>query len=225
MKENLKVMLVAVVLITYIGLASIGTAASTPIVFVDPPEVKDLDPGQNFAVNITVADITINETIGHKSYGLYGWSINLTFNPTIVNVVNVTEGPFLKETHETMFFTPIKNNDAGYVSAGAIFMPPAPERGAEGSGVLATITFNVIGQGMTDFHFEASNINTLIESTNVPIEHTVNDGRFINTAPSILSIELIIAIAAIAATACILVFFFHRRKQAVGETSEGALIR
>jgi len=225
MKENLKIMLVAVVLITYVGLASVGTAASTPTVSVDPPEVEDLSTGQTFAVDITVAGITINETTGYKSYGLYGWSINLTFNPTIVNVVNVTEGSFLKETYQTIFFTPTKNNDVGYVFAGAVFMPPLPDRGAEGSGVLATLTFNVTGQGMTDFHFAASKINTNIEGNNVAITHSVNDGSFMNTAPSELSIELVIALVAIVATVCILALFFYRRKRMASETSEGAMIR
>ena len=219
MKTNLKYLLATTVLIIYIGMACIGKASSTPTISVDPPEVKDLDPGNSFTVNITVAGIVIDETVGSKCYGLYGWNINLTFNPAVLNVVSVTEGAFLKEANETIFLPVTKNNDAGFVFAGAMFMPPFPERGATGSGVLATITFNVTGQGVTDLNFQLSKINTFISGNNVAIEHTANIGRFVNAAQSILSIELVVASVAIVVIVGSVTLFLYKRRRAVDEVS------
>lgn len=201
-------------LILYVGLTCIATASSTPVVSIDPPEVRDLSPGESFSVDVTVTGITINETVGHKCYGLYGWSIDVAFDPTVVNVVDATEGPFLKEVQETIFAPPTKNNEVGYVRVGSLFMPPLPERGAEGSGVLATITFNVTGQGLTDLHFQSSKINTKIEGNNIPIEHIATDGSFANAAaPLVLSNELIIAIAVVIAAGGGLALFLYKRRQ------------
>jgi len=219
MKTNLKYLLATTVLVIYIGMACIGKASSTPTISVDPPEVKDLDPGNSFTVNITVAGIVIDETVGSKCYGLYGWNINLTFNPAVLNVVSVTEGAFLKEANETIFLPVTKNNNAGFVFAGAMFMPPFPERGATGSGVLATITFNVTGQGVTDLNFQLSKINTFISGNNVAIEHTANIGRFVNAAQSILSIELVVASVAIVVIVGSVTLFLYKRRRAVDEVS------
>jgi len=214
MKEKLKCVIVAFSLILYVGLTCITNASSTPAVSIDPPEVKDLSPGQSFSVNITITGITINETVGHKCYGLYGWSIDVAFDPAVINVVDATEGPFLKEIQETIFASPTKNNEAGYVRVGSLFMPPLPERGAEGSGVLATITFNVTGQGVTDLHFQSSKINTKIEGNNIAIEHIANDGKFMNTAaPLVLSNELIIAVGVVVAIGGGLALFLYKRRQ------------
>lgn len=218
MKTHLKYLLATTVLVMYIGMACIGKASSTPTISVDPPKVTDLDPGNSFDVNINVAGIVIDETEGSRTYGLYGWNINLTFNPGVLNVASVTEGAFLKETNETIFLPVTKNNDAGFVFAGAMFMPPFPERGATGSGILATITFNVTGQGATDLNFQMSKINTWIFGTNVPIEHTANKGSFVNAAPSILSIELVVAIVAIAVIGGSVALFLRKRRQTVDET-------
>lgn len=218
MKTHLKYLLATTVLVMYIGMACIGKASSTPTISVDPPKVTDLDPDNSFDVNITVAGIVIDETAGSRTYGLYGWNINLTFNPAVLNVASVTEGAFLKEANDTIFLPVTKNNDAGFVFAGAMFMPPFPERGATGSGVLATITFNVTGKGATDLNFQLSKINTWVFGTNVPIPHTANKGSFANAAPSIFSIELVVAIVAVAVIGGGVALFLYRRRRTIDET-------
>jgi PKD repeat protein len=142
-----------------------GYFDSRAAVFVYPPICTVLI-GETFTVNITVTCVT----------DLYAWNINLTFNPAVLNVVNVTEGAFLKETNETIFLPVTKNNDAGFLFAGALFMPPFPERGATGSGVLATITFKVAGEGETKLEFERSKLLTVISGSSFQIDHEVVDG-------------------------------------------------
>jgi len=142
-----------------------GYFDSRAVIFVYPPTCTVLI-GETFTVNITVTCVT----------DLYAWNINLTFNPAVLNVASVTEAAFLKETNETIFLPVTKNNDAGFVFAGALFMPPFPERGATGSGVLATITFKVAGEGETKLEFELSKLLTVISGSSFPIDHEVVDG-------------------------------------------------
>jgi len=169
-------------------------------------------------VTIIVRAIVINETAGSKCYGLYGWQINMTFNPAVLKVTDVIEGPFLKEVHETVPLPVKKDNEAGYVFAGAMFMLPLPERGAAGDGILANITFNVVGLGVTSLHFQSSKLNTYIGGNNVPIVHTTNDGKFINAAPSILSTEFIIIIVTVVVIGGSVGLFFYKKRRAGIET-------
>jgi len=145
---------------------------------------------------------------------LYAWSINLTFDPAVLNVENVTEGPFLKQVHNTLPLPPNINNAAGFVFAGAIFMIPLPENGATGSGVLATIVFTVKGSGVTNLRFELHKLHTIIASNQILIKHTATDGVFRNAAPTILSLEVIVAIVAMVAIGGGIVVVLYRRRTA-----------
>lgn len=187
-------------------MTSMGRASTTTIA-VDPSQVVDLDPGQTFSVDITVTDVT----------DLYGWSINLTFKPSVLNVENVTEGPFLKQFGNTYLLPGQINNDAGFLTPGGLLFDPTqvpafPLEGATGDGILATITFTVKGSGTTDLHFEASKLNTVISNNNVAIPHEATDGFFRNVAPTILSLELIVAIIAIVAVGGGIAVFLYRRR-------------
>ncbi len=96
-------------------------------------------------VNITVNDVS-------AVHRLIAVQARLSFNPTLVQIVNVTEGPFWKSFVQpgslgTFFFS---NEYASNVIVGSIIMPngtgswnpPFPQ----GSGVIASITFKVIHQ-------------------------------------------------------------------------------
>jgi len=204
MKNNPKWLFITItIIIVCMAMTSIGRASPTTIA-VDPSEVKDLDPGQSFSVNITVMDVT----------DLYAWSINLTFDPDVLNVENVTEGPFLKQVHNTLPLPPNINNAAGFVFAGAIFMIPLPENGATGSGVLATIVFTVKGSGVTNLRFELHKLHTVISFNQILIPHTTTDGVFRNVAPTILSLEFIVAIVAIVAIGGGIVVVLYKKRTA-----------
>lgn len=158
---------IAVVLVA----GGIATASPETVVAVDP-KITSTEPGESFEINITVSDVS----------DLYGWEINMTFDPTILSVVKVTEGPFLKQAGEeqgvdTWLLGPVINNFAGFVSCAASFVPFPPE-GATGSGVLASITFNVTTEGRSDLGFSKTKLNTVEEDLPVPLDHTAVDGLF-----------------------------------------------
>ncbi len=216
--RNLHWILFATLLIFSITLVSVGMASPAEItVAVDPPEVKDLEPDSTFAVNITVTGLVVDEEYN----GLYAWDVWLKFNSRVLEVVEITEGLFLKTvfnetTWEKDLTTPIIDNDAGMIKMGNTHMPvyPIPIPGATGSGTLATVTFKVVSRGRTSLHFELSKLNTLYAGAfNTEMEHKAVDGSFDNGAGTELSIGLIAAIGAVIVCSAGVLFYMRRRRR------------
>ena len=108
-------------------------AVSSTTVSISPSTVTAF-VGQNFTVNVTISDV---------SY-LYGWQFRLNWTAGLIDVVNVTEGSFLKLGGGTYFYWAV-NATAGRMVAYCTLLGNVP--GMSGSGTLATITFNVKGAG------------------------------------------------------------------------------
>jgi len=130
------------VLVSFLMLTIGGVqAASTAKISVDP-KVNGAAPTESFLTSIVIANVT----------DMYAWQFNLTFNPSVLEAVDVVEGPFLQQFGTTMMATPNINNTAGYVFAGCLFLD-WEQPGASGSGVLATVSFQVETAGMSLLHF------------------------------------------------------------------------
>ena len=110
-------------------------AASSTTVSVSPSTIT-ASVGQNFTVNVTVSNV----------YDLYGWQFRLNWTAGLIEVVKVTEGPFLKLGGSTYFYWDV-NATAGRMVADCTLLGNVP--GVSGSGTLATITFNVKGVGQS----------------------------------------------------------------------------
>jgi len=155
-KNCFRMLLIVFLLVLSLGavLTSQRIGASPDTLLSLDPQVNAVPPGQSFNVTIKVADVT----------NLYAWQFNLTFNPTVLNVVNATEGPFLKNVGST--FWGFSQNDI-HNAEGWVFVPcsffPLPEEGASGSGVLATVIFTVKADGLSSLHF--SGISTASPET------------------------------------------------------------
>jgi hypothetical protein len=83
--------------------ASAQTGSAT--VAVSPPSLN-ANVGQNFRVNVTVANAS-------DPYGVYGWEFALNWTASLLDSVDVTEGPFLKAGGPT-FFT-YNNSTGGHI--------------------------------------------------------------------------------------------------------------
>ncbi len=118
-------------------------AESAAILSVDPP-TSTASIGETFHVNVTITNVS----------NLFAWQFVMHFDPSVLQVKNVTEGPFLASTGEITDFVLAANNTIGYVITGCLFMPPLPEYGASGDGILATITFLVDAFGTTSLSFD-----------------------------------------------------------------------
>jgi len=148
-------------------------ASASTVVYVDPPKIVDptLGPGSTFTVNIKIAD----------AYDVVSWSFVLFWEPAILNVSDVVEGPFLKSaaTQGTFFIKKI-NQTEGYIDVACGIL--GFEFGVSGSGILASVTFLVEGTGETPLDLR----NTLLYDHYVmPIAHEAIDGYFANLAISI----------------------------------------
>ena len=170
MRTGLKFVIMA--LAFTLGAAATGGAWGEPAtISFDPTQVDELSVGEQFTVDLAIADIS----------NLYGWQINVTFNPSILNAVRVAEGPFLKTAGITMMPKASIDNSKGYILAADTLKPPYPAAGASGSGILANVTFSVKSSGGSALHFDETltYFRTVQGESVIPIEGVVRqDGTY-----------------------------------------------
>ncbi len=146
-----------------------------PTVYFEPALSSALS-GEHFTVDIMVKDVE----------RLFAWQVNMTFNPNILQFVNVTEGDFLTSQPEgTWAPSPLVDNSGGTVLFGCTTL--GPYVGVSGSGWLATIEFSVTDYGAS-LLFIDNNLTKLIEYRPPPpppgetvmrlIPHTRENGFF-----------------------------------------------
>jgi len=148
-----------------------------PEVSLEPPTVAGL-VGETFDIDINVTGITSEES-------LYSWEFEIGFNTTILDAVSVVEGPFLKDTGYSTFFSKKIDNTTGTVKAlGMISELPFPPTGANGNGTLCTITLQVKTEEIALLHFEYTELYSIAAE----IDHT--------TQPPIAKVSSTISITA-----------------------------
>lgn len=136
------------------------------IVFVHPP-TNIVEVGQTFFIEIRISDVI----------DLYGWEFKLEWNPNLLDVFDVTEGPFLNQSGET-FFTKRINNTEGSILVDCTLLGDIP--GVNGSGILAYVEFHAENEGscILDLHS-----TKLVNSLELLIPHTTNDGNVTSSKP------------------------------------------
>ena len=118
---------------------TVGTVTSSPSTELRAPTIINpaLGIGDTFDVNITVVNVT----------NLYGWDVKLSFNPAVLEAkaVSMPTPNFLGPSSAWAIglLWPAIDNSLGTVKMGDTFMPPLPPVGVNGSGTLATVTFEV----------------------------------------------------------------------------------
>jgi len=152
---------------------SAESSSTSALVYVDP-EVSVGAVGQNFTININISNVT----------DLYGWEFKLGWNTTILDVVEVYEGPFLKNVGDT-FFTYKVNSTAGYIIADCTFLGMV--QGASGDGTLATVKFYVKSKGDSVLDLFDT---ILIDSNEQTIPHSAIDGYYHTSMHDISIIRL-----------------------------------
>lgn len=130
-------------------LKSAAANGSEPLVYVDPPTVE-AQVGQAFNITIGV-DYVVN---------LYAWQMIVYFQNDVVNALDAFEGPFLKTAGVTFSFGPIIVNDwnstHGRVMIGATL---SVDQGMTGSGILTTIRFGCVGEGVSSLDVSKTSQN------------------------------------------------------------------
>jgi hypothetical protein len=136
------------------------------------PQASAVGQGTSFAVNVTVTNVT----------NLAVWEFRLFYLNTILNCTNAVKGPFLEKGGNSQFFVftvyPTYNATYGCLLFGSSLVGAVP--GVNGSGTLATITFQSLAVGDTTLHFDNDPTwNYLLDATpppRNPIPYTTVDG-------------------------------------------------
>ena len=124
---------------------------------------------EEFLINVVVVNIT----------NLYSFEFKLGYNTTLLDAINVTEGPFLKSFGNTSATMEIHDPE-GYIWISVTLLGPASPAEPR-SGILATIKFKVtyatvypetVGCSLDLYDTE------LKDPAGQPIPHTVHDGSY-----------------------------------------------
>jgi len=123
------------------------------------PATLTVGQGTTFTLNITITNVT----------NLASWQFGLYYSNTVLTCISVAEGPFLKQFNTTIFESTIYNaynTTDGLVVAGSALYGSAP--GVNGSGTLATITFQAETAGNTTLHFSSDPNTTYLDDSSFP---------------------------------------------------------
>jgi hypothetical protein len=116
-----------------------------PVLKVEPSIVRAQMVNKNVTVNVTINNLW-------RDWNVVFIQFRLSYNPALVEVVNVTEGPFMKQFGITTFIYYIEKPSGvwpAHVLVGVLLMPDQNGQWTTfpyGSGTVATITFKVIYQ-------------------------------------------------------------------------------
>jgi hypothetical protein len=128
---------------------------------------------------------------------IWGYEFSITYNPVVLEVLNVTNGGVVANKTgitSAKFINGSIDNDAGKLSvttAYFYFVSPPPNV-TSGAGTLATVTFNVTGNGDSDITFEpgtkltgwnASAVETYNIIDDTSPSGSIVDGYFRNMIP------------------------------------------
>jgi len=133
--------------------------SSSPVVLVDPnTTIKDYvnDPGyqigDTFQVHVNITGVS----------DLFSWQLNISWDPSMLNVTDVIANEFLNRTYPTANTTSHElgvvintaDNATGYVAIGESIL--GGDTGVNGSGRLVTIEFEVVDYGYTTINMSVS---------------------------------------------------------------------
>ena len=167
MRKPIPILVLTFVLLSLIGTIHIksageGTTDQNIAAIFIYPETSEGNVGENFTIEVKVSNVT----------DLYGYEFHLRWNPTLLDCVEVNEGPFLKSGGST-FFTYKINSTGGCVVVDCTLLGDV--QGVSGNGILTTIEFYIktTGECLLDLYD-----TILLNSAEQTIEHSTTDGYF-----------------------------------------------
>jgi hypothetical protein len=134
-QQRATIVFLSVLIIAALGVLEVGAAQPGPRLWVEPAQLE-VDPNENFSLQVMIEGI---EDLG-------GFQIELAYDPSVVEVKQAAVDDFLTSTGRNKIpVGPNIDSEAGTVVLGAATFGDAA--GAEGSGVLATISCTALGDG------------------------------------------------------------------------------
>ena len=115
----------------YFNGVHVGISPAT--IVVSPPNPKSpLKVGDTFTQMIDIQNAT----------DLASWQMDIAFNPDVLDVVDISEGDFLKQDGTNALF--LDEQSSGKISVRQVRVGPGPVSGVSGSGVLVELTFRFV---------------------------------------------------------------------------------
>jgi hypothetical protein len=166
------IVLIAIQTLIFIS-TSVNAAATT--VSVSPSSLT-VGIEQNFAFDIAISD----------AIDLYAWEFTFFWNPDLLDLANVTEGPFLKGDGRPTFFTYNISAYIGKIVVDCTLLGWIP--GVSGTGVLSTLTFHSKGYG--ECSLDLYNVQ-LVDSSEQPIPCQASNGYVSVISPHDVAVSLV----------------------------------
>ena len=117
-----------------------GTAGG--VLYLEPGNLT-ITPGKDFTVELKAASIT----------NLKGYSVTLTYDPALLSLKEVVEGPFFSTKGKTFFYKKVDDKKGTILIDCAIL---GPKVSVSGGGTLATLSFTSLKAGSTSLGFKLS---------------------------------------------------------------------
>jgi len=115
-------------------------AGKEGVLYLEPANLT-LTPSQDFAVELKTASIT----------DLKGYSVTLSYDPALLNLQEVTEGPFFSAKGKTFFYKKVDDTKGTVLIDCAIL---GPDLSVSGEGTLTILSFTCLKAGSTDLTFK-----------------------------------------------------------------------
>ena len=113
------------------------SAEKAGVLYLEPADLT-LTPSQDFTVELKVTSIT----------DLKGYSVTLSYDPTLISLQEVTEGPFFSSKGKTFFYS---KEDKGTILIDCALL--GKTLSTSGEGTLATLSFTCLKAGSTSIEF------------------------------------------------------------------------
>ncbi len=165
-KFVITLLLIAVTLTSALAI-NLAHASGTPTITVDSAtqQFPSANVGDTIQVNITISNVQ----------NLWLWDINgIGFNPAMLSLTKVSEGPFLQQAGSTMFIPSFDSYQASQGQIPDLADALTEQAGASGSGVLATLTFKVLLTGTSQITFNQTNLEDSSQISNPANPVTMN---------------------------------------------------
>jgi len=110
-------------------------AGTAGVLYLEPANLT-LTPSQDFTVELKITSIT----------NLKGYSVTLSYDPTLLNLQEVTEGPFFSTKGKTFFYKKVDDTQGTILIDCALL---GKTLSTSGEGTLATLSFTCLKAGST----------------------------------------------------------------------------
>ena len=112
-------------------------AGTAGVLYLEPADLT-LVPSEDFTIELKATSIT----------NLKGYSVILSYDPALISLQEVTEGPFLSEKGKTFFYT--KEDQNTILIDNALL---GTDLSISGEGTLATLSFTCLKAGSASIEF------------------------------------------------------------------------